>query len=452
MAFKKCLNRKEERVNRRRKYGLCATTIVCSWLSFPVSAQVVMENTAAPVLLTLPEAVKKAVDWHPSIDVAVGELNQGKAQVQVARAGYRPQLSGGVLPGLEIYNGVRWQPQAQISASQMLYDFGKVSAAVASTQAAVQVNRAQLLGAVDTLVRDTAYAVIETQRYKALLIVAQDQLKAVQDITGLVEQRAEKGASTRSDAVQAEARVEDAQTTILQISSELVRWRSTLAHMVGTRDLPDVTTDVPDWYGSLCVHMAPDWTEMPQVLEYEARKNEAIADLEEARARGRPTVAFQVTGESYLRSPFTGRSDITAGINVSTNVFDGGATRARREAASYALRAADAALDNARNDASRDLDEARSQIGGLSEALNVLASRRDNMEETSRLYKAQYFQLGTRTLIDLLNSEQELHQARFDFVNRDHDIRRLNQDCLYSGGRTRDAFALSGMTIRGITL
>jgi outer membrane protein, adhesin transport system len=423
--------------------------LVCMAIASPASAQVV--EASGP--LTLPQAVRKAVDWHPSVDIAVGELNQGKAQIDVARSGWRPHLNAGVAPGMELYNNsFTWQPQATVSASQMLYDFGKVSNAVASAEAAAQVNRAQLLAAVDSLVRDTAYAVIEVQRYKALLAVAQDQLAAVQDITDRVHERSGKGASTRSDAVQAEARVEDAQTTILQIRSELDRWRNTLAHMVGSHDLPDVAPDVPDWYATVCRRMAPDWHEMPGVLEYAARKDEAAADLREARALGRPTVAFQVSGDSYLRSPLRGQSDITVGVNISTMLLDGGATHARRAAADYALRTADAALDNARNDASRAFDEARSQIDSLTDALGVLSHRQDNMVETSKLYKLQYFDLGTRTLLDLLNSEQELHQSKFDYVNHEHDIRRLNQDCLYSGGRTRDAFELTGMTIRGVTL
>jgi outer membrane protein, adhesin transport system len=418
-------------------------------LGAPASAQVV--EASGP--MTLPQAVRRAVDWHPSVDIAVGELHQGKAEIDVARSGYRPHLNTGLAPGMEVYNDTfTWQPQATITASQMLYDFGKVSNSVASAQAAMQVDRAQLLAAIDDLVRDTAYAVIEVQRYKALLVVAQDQLSAVRDITDLVHQRTGKGASTRSDAVQAEARVEDAETTILQIRSELDRWRNTLAHMIGSHDLPDVAPDVPDWYASACQRMAPDWHEMPGVLAYAARKDQAAADLREARAMGRPTVAFQITGDSYLRSPLRGQSDITVGVNVSTTMLDGGATRARRAAADYALRTADAALDNARNDASRAFDEARSQIGALTEALGVLSHRQDNMVETSKLYKLQYFDLGTRTLLDLLNSEQELHQSRFDYVNHAHDIRRLNQDCLYSGGRTRDAFDLTGMVIRGVTL
>jgi adhesin transport system outer membrane protein len=334
----------------------------------------------------------------------------------------------------------------------MLYDFGKVADAVASAQAAERGDRAQFLGAIDDLVRDTADAVIEIQRDKALLAVAQDQLSTIQDITALVEQRAEKGASTRSDAIQAEARVEDAQTTILQISSELQRWQNTLAHMIGSRELPDVTAEVPDWYDHVCVRMVPDWTQIPQVMQYDARKDAAQADLRAARARGLPTVAFQVTGDSYLRGPFSGRSDFTVGVNLSSSIFDGGATRARRDAAAYGLRAADAALANARNDASRGLDEARGQIDSLTQALDVLSTRQGKMEETSKLYKLQYFDLGTRTLLDLLNSEQELHQSRFDYVNHEHDIRKLNQDCLYNTGRTRDAFSLTGTTVRGVTL
>ncbi len=305
-----------------RKLPACMVLVFSIAMTFPAMGQVIAKNDAGPVTLTLMQAVKRAVDWHPSVDVAVGDLKQSKAEVGIARAGYRPQISGGVTPGVEIYNGFRWQPQTRISASQMLYDFGKISNAVAAAQATVRVNRAQLLAAIDDLVRDTAYAVIETQRYKALLVVAQDQLATVQDITGLVEQRADKGASNRSDAIQAQARVEEAQATILQISSELARWRNTLAHMVGSRDLPDVTDDVPGWYRQACVDMAPDWQQVPQVMQYVARRDEAEANLRAARSRGYPTVAFQVSGNSYLRDPFRGRSDITVGVNVSSSVFD----------------------------------------------------------------------------------------------------------------------------------
>jgi adhesin transport system outer membrane protein len=60
--------------------------------------------------------------------------------------------------------------------------------------------------------------------------------------------------------------------------------------------------------------------------------------------------------------------------------------------------------------------------------------------------------MGTRTLVDLLNAEQEFQQVRFEAVNVAQTLRSLQVDCLYLSGRMRDAFALSGATVRGVTL
>ena len=74
------------------------------------------------------------------------------------------------------------------------------------------------------------------------------------------------------------------------------------------------------------------------------------------------------------------------------------------------------------------------------------------MDETGKLYRMQYLQMGTRTLVDLLNAEQEFQQVRFEAVNSAHDLRRLQLDCLYNSVRTRAAFHLSGTVVRGVTL
>jgi adhesin transport system outer membrane protein len=60
--------------------------------------------------------------------------------------------------------------------------------------------------------------------------------------------------------------------------------------------------------------------------------------------------------------------------------------------------------------------------------------------------------MGTRTLVDLLNAEQELQQVRFEAVNIRQNLRRLQVDCLFLSGRMRDAFHLSGTSVRGVML
>lgn len=43
----------------------------------------------------LNEAVDRAVNWHPSISEAVGKLLSQNEQIEVAKAKYYPQISGG---------------------------------------------------------------------------------------------------------------------------------------------------------------------------------------------------------------------------------------------------------------------------------------------------------------------------------------------------------------------
>ncbi len=50
------------------------------------------------------------------------------------------------------------------------------------------------------------------------MTIARDQIRGVGDIAGMARQRSDMGASTRSDVVQAESRVESARAT---------RWRNT---------------------------------------------------------------------------------------------------------------------------------------------------------------------------------------------------------------------------------
>jgi len=140
------------------------------------------------------------------------------------------------------------------------------------------------------------------------------------------------------------------------------------------------------------------------------------------------------------------------GLNISGSLYDGGASSARREAASYAVKAADAARETARLTALQSLTGARTVTANMNQLLTSLSSRRGMMEETRNLYRRQYLELGTRTLLDLLNAEQELHQVQFDIVNTSHDLRRLNVDCLFESGMARKAFGVDGAHVRSARL
>jgi adhesin transport system outer membrane protein len=397
-------------------------------------------------------AVREAVAWHPSVSEAIARLNSRTEDVEVAEAGYRPQISGGVGSSYNNVAGSGWKPRANLSASQMLFDFGKVKSAVAAAEAGTRIGRSGLLLAVDSLIRDTSFAVIEIQRSMMLERVAHDQLASISDISRLVHDRYDVGASTKSDALQAQARVQAAEITMQEIESERRRWQSNLAYLLGRSSAPPVSLDPPVGLYGACDHGEPDWTSVPAIMQVRAERDEAHAQLDRSRADGMPTISLGAGGGADLTDPFSRRAEYNVGINVSAPLYSGGARRARARSAAYALTAADAAEARVRNEVGRQLAEAQRQAESLRGVLDTLGERQTSMTETGRLYRLQYVDMGTRSLVDLLNAEQELHQVRFDFVNTRFDIRRLEVTCLFHTGVQRDLYGLTGQTIRGVTL
>ena len=139
-------------------------------------------------------------------------------------------------------------------------------------------------------------------------------------------------------------------------------------------------------------------------------------------------------------------------LNVQMPLYQGGAITARKSAAAQALRAAEAANDAARLAVRQGLLEARDQTSSLEQRLTTLDFRERSISETRDLYRQQYLELGTRPLLDLLNAEQEIHQAAMDRANTAADLNRLEIDCLYNSSALRTAFNLDSSTIQGVEI
>jgi len=422
--------------------------------SEPSSASKTTLKTPDRGSLDMETAVRRAIEWHPSVDEVTGRIYQAEERIRAAKGGYFPKLNAGVNSGYQNSNREGWRPNFNVSASQMLYDFGKVSSSVDIEQAGKGISRARLLLAVDDLSRDTANAVVEVQRYRSLAALALAQVDGVRRIAGLVGERTDKGASTMSDKTQADARVESALATQLQYQSELSRWQVMLGALIGGSS-PNPTDDAPTWLAKACDIAAPDWEEVPAILEAQAAKEEAKAQLAASRAEAFPTVSLEASTGYDLnasRDNTTGNDrqpEYAVGVNVSSSLYNGGQTGARKRAAAYALQSAEAAISTVRFDIQRNLMGSRSQIGTLSRLRGSLESRAGMMVKTRDLYREQYLELGTRTLLDLLNAEQELHESRFQIANTVHDLRRLNISCLYNSGKIRQGFGINPAMLRG---
>ncbi|MGQ8632381.1 TolC family outer membrane protein [Agrobacterium sp. DKPNP3] len=402
--------------------------------------------------LSLETAVRKAVDWHPAVTETIGRLRQQTESVNEARAGYLPNLSWGLDSSYSTDRSDRYSPDLNFNVSQMLYDFGKVDNRVKIATAGIAGRKSQVLMAVDDLAREAAYSVIEIQRNRSLRGVARDQIKDTKAILELVKSRTDKGASTRSDLLQAEARVQAAEATLLEIEGQLSRWESVLANLSGIAGRIEVSDTIPAWLSKACGAREMDWSRVPVVMHAAADREAAAAQIDLAKAEGLPTLSLDAGIGVDVTEMSSFDPDYSVGLRVTGSLYNGGATSARRNMAVQALGASQAAEARARVDILRNLTEASSQISSKESLRRSLSMRQSTMRQTRDLYRTQYVELGTRSLLDLLNADQELHAARFDISNIQYDLHRLSIDCTFNAGRMREAFALEGQTVQGISL
>src|SRR5690606_36375919 len=187
------------------------------------------EDIAAFDELDLVRAVSSAVSTHPSIRQATDMLSRSEESIRVAKAGYYPKIQGGLSTEHNNRDFDRYDERTlhrwTISASQMLYDFGEVASAVSGAEAARAAARGRVLLTSTQVSQGTTYAGEELQRYRALRMIAEDEVTEGAAIADLARERGVKGASTLSDKLQPQAREQAARATVLDTQAQVERWR-----------------------------------------------------------------------------------------------------------------------------------------------------------------------------------------------------------------------------------
>lgn len=425
---------------------------VAGALCLAIGASVVSAQAPEDAPLDMIEAVQAAAETHPTIRGATEQVEQAQAAVDAARAGYKPEITGGLENQVNTYRNSSYDSRnvytATLSGSQMVYDFGKVGGAVRKARSGVLASEAQVELATDGIALNTAQAWVDAHLQQTLVQIAREQLSAVLSITALVTERANKGASTRSDVEQAHSRVEAVRSQLLGAEAEALRASLTLMHLTGRTAPVRIHGEIPVALERLACRKERE-IGTPAVRVAGARRDEARADLDIARAQRLPTVTldgsvgYALTNGSRLYGEY--RTTGQVGLNVSMPLYQGGRVQAQARSALHQLRAYEDAVQQARLEASQGFADARAQADSWADRAPVLQARVDSIDATRALYRQQYLQLGTRSLLDLLNSEQEYHSARIDQAQGMHMQYRLAVQCLYYGDRLRSTFHIENM-------
>ncbi len=268
------------------------------------------------------------------------------------------------------------------------------------------------------------------------------------------EQRFEVGLAAVTDVHEARAAWDGARARVIVAENALEDAKEALRETTGTRFenysrlIEDVPLSPPDPADSA------DWVRAalessPLVRRQRHELDAADADVRIARAGHLPSLGLtgsfsrNQNNEFVLRDPETQAQIGTTtfrtdgwqlGLTLSVPIFEGFATQSRRRQAGEAMRLADEILDQTERAVLRQTETAyRAVIAGVQEVearRQALLSAESAMEATNA-----GFEVGTRTIVDVLLSEQRFFQAERDFSNARHQF-------ILNGLRLRQAAGL----------
>ncbi len=423
--------------------------------SAPVSMMPLVNGTADKQTLSLYDAIKIAVARHPEVTQSVSSLASQNAFIDVAKAGYYPQLSAGVSTG-DMTSGERGRQLFNVNATQLLFDFGKQKSLVSTEEAKLQFSQAQVLVTIDQIALEVASAIVNIKRYEEITRIAREQIAGISRIREIANLRAEAGISSQADPIQAQSYYESAQSNLILQETQLNVFKQRLRTLMGT-DISKYNWEIPEsLIKASDIYSEPKFNEIPKMMAAKAEVDVAELEKKQTQLSRYPTLNVKGTLSQAVngRNPNNNQDDGTDSsimLEANSTFFQGGAISSRNRAASFAEEAAKAKVNAVYLETIDEIRRAQEQVENKQRQMKVLIDQQATSVRTKELYQEQY-KLGTRTAVDLLNAEQAIHRSNSDIETARYDIYENLVQYIAASGKSRDVYQLNNLTIQGVEL
>lgn len=399
------------------------------------------------------DAIHQALQQHPNISQNIASVSGQNANIDTAKSQYYPQISGGISTA-DLTTGERGRQLYSLSATQMLYDFGKVKNSVNIEEAKLLEKHAVLLVSIDDIAFQTVNAIVNINRYEEIVKIADQQIKGIARIAEIANLRAQAGISSQADPIQAQSNLEAAESNKIVQEAALRQYQQKLRTLLG-RDVSSDKFNIPDYIvRNAGLYQDPEFSRVPKMMAAQAGVEIAKSQKEQAKIVAYPTIQVKGSLNQALngKNPNNNEDDglySAIMLEASSNFFQGGAVRSKLRSASYAEESAKAQVNAVYLDVIDQVRLLREQVINKQKQMEVLSSRRETTARTKELYQEQY-KLGTRTVVDLLNSEQSIHSVAQDIENARYDIYAGLIEYIHVTGRSREFYQLNNVSIQGI--
>ncbi|MDM3888832.1 TolC family protein [Pseudomonas sp. BCRC 81390] len=395
-------------VLKGRHRGQAALWLLC--LGVPLSAP------AMPI----DQAVRAGLAIHPEVRSAMAEADRAGTEVEIAKGGYYPTvaMSGGPQEfdvGEVVYD---------LTVSQMLYDWGRVTSKVDSASATQRKLSEAVLVARDDAALDIVETYLDVLASERRVETVRQHIQRLDGIREMTQARGSDGYTDRSELDRANLELARAQEQLSLEKGNLQDARNQYAILVG-QDPSELVEPEPM---SLQRYLAS--SDVARVIRESPLQRKAVEDANVAEAQVREakaTLLPQLNLEaSALRREIGGRleSDSVMSLRFRMDTFQGLSNFRRPTAAQQRLESARWTADAMQRDIRRQLQTLFDNGDTLRWREQSLSQQVTEAEQVGELYREQ-FEVGRRDVIDLLNVQRERFEAERQLISLHIERKRI---------------------------
>lgn len=387
---------------------------------------------------TLREALLEAYKTNPTLAAQRANVRAIDENVPIARASALPgvQLQSSyteavVLP-VTAFTAPARTSQTQANLTYSLYAGGAVKNGIAAADVRVQGGQAALRGTEADLFSAVVGAYMDVIRDEAIVALNRQNVKVLEVNLRASQDRFQVGDLTRTDVAQSDARSAIARGQLQTAEARLISSRESFVRLVGSAPaeletpppLPNLPSD-PDAAVSIALE------DNPNLLAAEKNGEASAYDVKVARANRLPRVDAFAGGSytnyfgslgSFSATNVPPQYDRAAqlGLRFTLPLYQGGAPAARiRQAQERRAQALEQVTEAER----LVISQARSAYAVWQSSLQVIASSEIavNANKLSLEGVRAENSVGNRTILDILNAEQELLNSQVTLVTARRD-------------------------------
>ena len=380
------------------------------------------------------EVLEEVIRSNPDIQVSKWERLAADERLRQARAGYFPTVDMSVAKGREGSDNTTtravaadslWLDREEVSfnLTQMLFDGFATAGAVNQRESLVAFRQAQLAQTTEVTVLRGVEVYLDVLRHQELVGLGEENLKVHEKVLEQTRLSYEKGAGRKADVQQSESRVAQARSNLIHLQGKLKDAEARFARVVGA---------LPGHLEKPAVPVEALPADEPEGLAQAVANNTALhaveAQLDAARYAYKSTAApffprldLEVAAtDNQDTDGVVGRNaDVSAMLRVSFNAFRGYSDVARRQETAYGISRAKQVVERTRRAVEENLRLSWNALMNARARLTDLRAQVKSAEEVRDSYREQ-FTLGQRTLLDLLDSESELFDARTQLLTGEY--------------------------------